>query len=326
MSGTGKFCLVVTLLLMLMSVLPIPAPWGGWIPQLLVIHNEWSVQLRDAKADVQSKQETELAARMELNKASAEIDALTIGWDRVWHVAGNANSPQAPRVQVLPNGNLLLVNLGQQQGITGVQTTDENGGDATLQPIIHAFYGNAEGGMSYAGEFKATTINPTGAELTPIHITDPAVRASWPQNGGAWRLRSMIPSGTRSRIDELKRQLVRVRDLIKLTNDNIARQQALLQEAQDALAVRRGELLGDPNREDVKERPEFKEGLLKVTERVEEERDQLLLDVDTLRRGIKSAGEDRDGNVDALQKAAEALPAPSTDSGQSVSPQVARGE
>ena len=68
------------------------------------------------------------------------------------------------------------------------------------------------------------------------------------------------------------------------------------------------------------------EGEEAETEQVEEERDQLLLDVDTLRRGIKSAGEDRDANVDALQKAADALPAPSTDSGQSASPKVARGE
>lgn len=324
MSGTGKFCLVVTLLLLLLAMLPIPSPYGGWTPQVLLIHNKWSEKLRDAKADLQTKQREHAEARQELMKAAADIDATAIGWDRVWHVAGGQNAPQAPRVQVLPNGNLRLVNLGQQHGLTNGQAKDESGNDVVLQLIIHAFYGGGEA-MTYAGEFKAININQTGAEFSPVHAPEQEDIANWSGNHG-WRLRSIIPGGTRAQIDDLQKSKIRVRDLIALAEKNMTRQQALLTEAQAALAVRRGELLGDPNRDNVRFRPEFTEGLLKVTEEVEEKRDQLSLDVDTLRRNIKTEGEGRDARIGTLNEAIQALPGSSTEYDEIRTPQVASGK
>lgn len=326
MSGTGKFCLVVTLLLLLMAMVPIPSPYGGWTPKLLLVHNQWGEALREAKADVQNKQAEESLARQELQKAAAEIDALAIGWDRVWHVpAGGGNN--APRVQVLNNGNLRLFNIGADQGLAVVQTVDENDNQVALQPVVHAFYVAGEG-VSYAGEFKAVNVNPAGAELRPVHLPDQSEVSNWMNHQGGWRLRSIIPSGERARIDEIQKSRIRVRDMIALTQSNIQKQQALLKEAEAALAVRQAELLGnpDPNATDIPGRPEFKEGLLIVTEREEEDRDQLALDVDTLRRNIKSEGEDRDSKVQSLQEAAAALPGASSEYDRVTTPQVAAGQ
>ncbi|MEQ9409931.1 MAG: hypothetical protein RIK87_19500 [Fuerstiella sp.] len=324
MGTAGKFCLVVTLLLLLLAMVPIPGPWGGWTPKLLVIHNEWSQKIRDGKEDVQKKREAEIKARQELMKAAAELEALQIGWDKSWEIpARGPNVPQAAPTISNRNGELVLNNLGVNQGLVNSTTTDEAGNTQTVRPVIHAFYGNAEG-STYVGEFIATDIGPNNAVLKSVHGQDPNEVASWPMNA-SWRLRTMIPAASRARIDELYRRAIRTGELTRQTQANKTRQEALLAAAQQALQVRTNELLGDANREPVPGRPEFTEGLLQVTEDVEEERNQLLLYVDTLRRDIKSQSESRDARLEALQQAMESLPGASSDY-DTLTPQVAVGQ
>lgn len=339
MSTVGKFCLIVTLLLLLVAMAPIPLPWGGWTPRVLQIHSGWSEKLRSAKEDVVKNQAAEVKARHELMLAAGELDALKVGWDKVWDIpAPGPNIPQgAPAIgkQRGQNGQaqLVLRNLGANDGLASTQTADGK----TVRPVIHAFYGGGEG-VTYVGEFIATSITPTGAVLDPVHRLDPQVNRefdiavaqeadSWPMNS-PWRLRTMIPSAPRAKSDELYRNGRRTGELTQQTVANITRQQELYQAAVDALAVRRGELLGlaaDDNRPPVPGRPEFTRGLLAVTEEVEEERDQLLLEIDRLRRAIKSAGENRDAIVQQLEEAAQALPGSSTESAKP-DPRVAIGQ
>lgn len=315
MSNSGKFCLVVTLLLMLIAFLPIPGVWGGWTPKLLVIHNEWNEQLREAKRDVREKQIAETKIRLELMKAANSLEAAVIGWDKMWQA-------QPGQVQAR-NDQLILTSIGRQQGLVPGQTTDAAGQNQSVPPIIHAFYGGGESGTTYVGEFKATDIQPNQTVLTPVH---PAVdRANWDLNV-PWRFRSIIPAALRARKDELHSLIVQTQNVIGVTNQNIQTQTELLQKAQAALDVRKAELLGDPNREAIAERPEFNEGLLTVTEQVEEERNTLLLDVDSLRRSIKMAGEERDQKVQSLESSIQALPGSSTEYDQITNPQVATGQ
>ena len=118
----------------------------------------------------------------------------------------------------------------------------------------------------------------------------------------------MIPSGARTNIDELFRRQVRTDELKKQTVANITRQQGLLQAAEAALSVRNGELLGNPDGIVDPERPEFVVGLLQAIEDFEEERNQLQLDVDHLRRALKESSEDRNQKLEALAGAAAKLP------------------
>ncbi len=314
MSTVGKICLVLTLLLLIVAIAPIPSPYGGWLPRLLVVHSEWSQKIRDAKEDVRKKLGEEAKARQELMQAAADLEALKIGWDKTWHIPARGPNvpPTAPSI-ANRNGQLILNNLGIQQGLVPRTITDANQAQQVVRPTIHAFYGGAEG-ETYIGEFVATDIGPTNAVLQPVHGVSPQEIASWPMNS-AWRLRAMVPAAPRAKVDELNRHFRRTQELLMQTNANIQRQQEQLKLAQDALAVRRGELLGDPNKDpdDVPGRPEMALGLLKVTESVEEERDQLLLDIDRLRRAIIEASEQRDSLVEQLQKATEALPGSSTE-------------
>ena len=97
MSTWGKVCLVLTLLLLLMTVAPIPSPWGGWAPTLLVIHNQWSVKLRDAKEKNLKDVATYHDAEMELRDAAAELARVQMGWDRVWEFRNGEGNLAASR-------------------------------------------------------------------------------------------------------------------------------------------------------------------------------------------------------------------------------------
>ena len=120
----------------------------------------------------------------------------------------------------------------------------------------------------------------------------------------------MIPSGYRSSIDEWYLNRQRTAQLVNQTTDSIARQQALLTAAEEALNVRKKELLGDPAREPVPNRPEFTDGLLQAIEDIEEERNQLQLNVDHLRRQINEQLAIRQERMESLTQQTAVLPGP----------------
>jgi hypothetical protein len=194
-----------------------------------------------------------------------------------------------------------------------------------MLPVVHAFYGGGESGFTYAGEFIAPQngLTANSAVLQPVHPVTPQEAAAWPVNA-AWRLRGIIPSGDRTSIDELFRRRVRTFELTQQTVANITRQQGLLQAADNALSVRNGELLGNPAGIVDPERPEFVVGLLQAIEDFEEERNQLQLDVDYLRRALKASSDERNRKLEALAGAATKLP--DLSSGTSLDPPKVTGQ
>lgn len=309
MSTVGKVCLVITLLLLLVAFLPIPGPYGGWTPKLLVIHSQWSEKFRDARQKTLDAQRSHDLARQELSKATADVDSLTIGWAQFWNIParGPNNPPNAPQINIDNNGRLQTTNLGSDHGLKQRSFEDAQGASKTMSPTVHAFVAGAEGYV-YAGEYIATQTTPNSAVLTPVqNLRDRA--AFLRQNiGGNWRLRTLIPTAKRMTNDELHQHFRRTAEMTQRTTANIERQQRLFKEAEVAYQTRRGELLGDDTREPVAERPEFTKGLLLVIEETEEQRNQLQLDVDDLRRRIKAAIEDQSRYIESLNENAANLP------------------
>jgi len=307
MSTLGKVCLVLTLLLLLVAMAPIPGKYGGWTPKLLVFHNQWSEKLRDAKKKAQDAVEAKRLAMQEFNKAKTDIEGLTLGWDRYWHipVRGQQAGPDTPTLA--KNGRtLILNNIGSDNGLIPQQYTDDNGAQQLEKPILHAFFSTGEG-FVYAGEFRAEEITPKRTQLQPVHPVSPEEVASWNPNA-IWRIRGIIPPGHRTAVDDLYSKGRRVGEQTQQMNANIARQQGLLASAQEALEVRKGELLGSPERAVVPSRPEFTEGLLKVNEDVEERRNELLVEIDNLRREIQAAVESRTQAVEQVNQQVNLLP------------------
>ena len=198
MSTVGKVCLVITLLLLLVAFLPIPGPYGGWTPKLLVIHSQWSEKFRDARQKTLDAQRSHDLARQELSKATADVDSLTIGWAQFWNIParGPNNPPNAPQINIDNNGRLQTTNLGSDHGLKQRSFDDAQGASKTMSPTVHAFVAGAEGYV-YAGEYIATQTTPNSAVLTPVqNLRDRA--AFLRQNiGGNWRLRTLIPTAKR---------------------------------------------------------------------------------------------------------------------------------
>lgn len=306
MSTTGKVCLSIALLLWLLVLAPIPGIWGGWAPKLLLAHNEWASELRSAKLATEAAIADESSARIQLNQAITDVQAVTFGWDKFWTIpARGQGDPSAPTISKKQGGRLEVMNLGSSQGISD-KTVMVNGQQQLVQPVIHAFYGGPNG-QSYAGEFTATNITATRMELVPVHANPPQFFQQWNVNA-AWRLRTMIPAGDRTELDSLYRQRRRLSQLTTDLDASVKRQEALLESAKTGLDTRKGELLGNPANAPIENRPEFKDGLLLVTELSEEQRNQLALEVDTLRRQIRAQVEERDLLVEELQSMLNKLP------------------
>ena len=310
MNTIGKVCLCLALLLLVITMAPIPGKFGGWAPKLLVMHNQWSEKLRDSKQSVQKTQLSYSTSMQDLRKASTDLDNLMLGWGRQWDIP--ARTPElpdsAPRIGKQANAQLALHNIGagSDPPLATRQITDKDGNQQLVSPVVHAFYSAGEG-FVYAGEFVAVEIAANSALLQPVHRVLPEESSAWPVNA-AWRLRSLIPLDQRTAIDELYRHERRTGELMNSTADNIERQQELLAAAEASLDTRRGELLGNPDGDVLAERPEFVEGLLKVTEEVEEERNQLMLDVDSLRRAINKAAAARAARLQRLNETLSDLP------------------
>lgn len=319
MSTSGKVCLVLTILLLIVACIPVSTPYAGWVPQLLVLHGQWSQKFRDSRQTVISDTETHAKARRDREAATADLESATYGWDQFWDVpAKSPNLPaDAPRIN-RTNQGLQVQGIGQQNGLKARQVVSD-GVNVTNQPTIYAFYASGEG-MEYAGEFEATNITDTSALLVPKRPLTPSEVNRWQMNS-AWRLRTLVPAADRVMIEDLFAKGRRINELIADAQTNIKQQENLLERAKEARAVRNGELLGNPDATPVKGRPEVTKGLLNVVIETEEGRNQLSLDVDELRRQIQQAEFRREELQEQLKKAAQTLPGGSVDSAQ-----IAKGE
>lgn len=346
MGTIGKVCLIITLLLLMAAVTPIPLPYGGWGPGLLVIQNNWSEKLYTGKEAVLNAQEANVLAQQEYSDKVKEMEVLQFGWDRSWNVGG-AQDGSKPFISFDPRNNTIGLFPGQADndpntvdnvvdlatntqvqipnavGLEGVQS-------GTLVPQVYLFYSAAGANneaTSYLGEFNVSPRNQNGYYiLTPVH-GDPAPFDQLKQVGNVtWRIRTMIRSqitrkseditddvtaaveSPRARIDGLYRNQSDLQQSLDTTDAAQMRANDLLAASQAALDAREKELLGDPDREAIAGRPEFTEGLKTVTERVEEQRAQLLLEIDQLRRLIQTTGEEQDVLMEQLQKGVDGLP------------------
>jgi hypothetical protein len=264
--------------------------------------------LRKAVAESDKATESFNKARMEFNESRQRLTSEKLGWGFEWTIPpGGA----AGAVQMVPGpvpGRLFVNGIGTANGLT-VRDVNDGSGAKSVAPIVHVFSEanvNNQPTMIYIGEFVASI-----PELTPQSCVLEPTWNAWDANTwnfqGTVRLRSQIPAGPRTQVQSLIQTIVRSSEQIFQTNTRIAEQQKLNEAALAALAGRRAELLGDPNAEDNPDHPEYKVGLVKALEDVEEERNAVQVAVDELRRLINAAVEMRSQLVETLQQLATSL-------------------
>ena len=75
------------------------------------------------------------------------------------------------------------------------------------------------------------------------------------------------------------------------------------------MLVRKEELLGNPDGQLIPGRPEYRDGLLSTISTEEDRRNDLLIQVDTLRREVREGSEKRQELLDRLKETTEQLAA-----------------
>jgi len=292
----------------------------GWllIPGLLAaflliarsgkIHNDWSATLSAAQQKAENVAESHREQNRELVAAENELARLQLGWDKSWDIANSGNTGVLAQ-----DDHIEVVGLGSAVGLVPLEYTDDSDQKRIEAPTLHAFKAMPEGGVRYIGEFvvqmQQNRIPPGNVVLVPtwqFTRDDVQLWKDYPQ--GAWRFRTLIPAGARGQIDQLNVQLNRLNELYIEIDANFAQQDALLKAAEAQLTVRKQELLGNSAAESTPGRPEFNEGLLKTIRAEEDRRNNQQVEVDWLRRAIKSASEAREDIIRQLNELMARLP------------------
>lgn len=302
MSTLGKVCLVLTILCLIGGAI-LAGMLGGTA-------NSWSVKLRTAKEKSQKEIAAAEQSYNDLRAAEAELARKKLGWGFEWTFPGDGSIQPVPAT-----GELIVRGLGRSNGLTIGQATNEAGQQVPVIPIVHVFAPGADGQSTvYIGEFRAdeNRLGDTDCVLIPTLAPSAQEVANWNMGIAGARLRSIVPAPERATIDGLVASIRRNMGTAQQLEASIRDQAALLEAAKAQLAVRKGELLGNADARLIDDRPEFKIGLLKALEGIEEERNGVQVAVDELRRMIKSEAEKRTETLGQLQELAGKLPKPSS--------------
>ncbi len=258
-------------------------------------------QLRKAVVDSEKAIEAHRKAEAELAESRQKLASTKIGWGYEWNFPAGGNLGSVQEV----NGRLAVTGLGTSNGLVANSVTDASGQVRLVPPIVHVFTDNGQGGSIYIGEFTAgigpNELSEQNATLIPAWSVLQQEKASWNFTGNV-RLRSQIPAGGRTEVENLHQTIQRTFSQIGQTALRIEEQKRLTDSAAEALTVRKNELLGDPTAPDNVEHPEYKVGLVQAIVDIEEDRNAVQAGVDELRRLIKTATEFRTEKLETLKQ------------------------
>ncbi|MEX0701406.1 MAG: hypothetical protein WD069_04860 [Planctomycetales bacterium] len=235
--------------------------------RLIDTRNAWAERVETYREH--NEQYAKLVERKErrLQEAQADLERLTTDWGNAWSDV-NVTVDKA-------NGAFAADNLGTNLGLGA---PDPN---APEKPVVHAFALEPGGTSRYIGWFQATTLRENDSRFVQQWGLIPNETDSW--TSGKWRIREHIPRASAERLPGLYLDHTAREERIAARQAILAEQKRLVADAQADLAVRRGELLGDPAAN-----PPV-EGLVAAIEREQALRDQAEADVDRLRREIQTA-------------------------------------
>jgi len=303
MATIGKFCLALT-------VLGTAAVSLYLLPAVGKLQNDVAEKLQKSQADLEATRDRHRKASEELLRSSSRLAQLQAGRDKSWNIQQSGDTGVS-----VDGDRLAVTGLGTLQNL--VMLTDEEGQSAG--PAVHAFKQLSEGGMYYVGEFIAEQIDSNSCVLIPTwQFTEDEVNF-WDDPSASWRFRTLIPPDVRLRIDGLNASLQSLRVNYDRIDANVVRQEKALNAAEQQLEQRGVELVGRQGAKAVvnPDLPEFEIGLTDATRDLEDRRNDLMLEIDRLRRLVKVEAERREELLRQLNELVDDLP-------QDESPGVAR--
>ena len=242
--------------------------------RMFEIRNSYLEKFAKNHAQITQNQDQILDSSLKLKNVQAELSREYLGWDRYWpSVATNVQNP---------GEGILNIILGTNNGLRAA-------GDDGAPESIYAFQPSDEGKFMYVGSFQVTTLRENQAALKPTFRLRTGETANW--KAGNWRFRTLVPAGYKERFSDLEVRSLLADELLDAKLRNIEIQTQLADLAKQHLELRKGELLGN---EEMKAYAgkldiEFVEGLIAAIDLEEERRNAANVEVDRLRRNLKSA-------------------------------------
>ena len=273
--------------------------------RMLETQNSWTKAFADVRADNERFADNITAKRQELNQVQSQLSEASLGWGRFWNGVPATVSAQ-------PGGSpAVAVNIGTNHGLAVRTAANDSGQDLPSPPVVHGFIDGPEGGSRYIGEFVALPqgLQPEQAVLQPTSRVRRGETGRW--QGQQWRFREHIPLQFEASFAALETRLSKDEQDHDSLQRNIALQQELGKHAEEQLAIRKGELLGNQDYPELKPRPELTIGLVRAIENAEEGRNGLQIDVDRLRRLLRDETQNRAVLMDELAGLVQSLPQPS---------------
>jgi hypothetical protein len=270
-----------------------------------VLTRRFDIETKLSKALVESDKAVaaESQARLDLLAARSALASVKNGWSFEWELlpgGGGAIQPVAP-------GRLNVSGLGRNNGLLPI-ANPQNGGPE-IPPVVHVFALSPQNQTVYIGEFIARIdqLQATTCVLEPAWRPQPQELATWNFASGA-RFRREVPPGPRNAFSSFNQTIYRALEKEVTTDLHIAQQTALNAAATEGLDKRKGELSGDPAGPDVPDHPEYRVGLVTALRDAEEERNAIQAEVDSLRRALLNASDQRKSLLDSIRR----IPAPLT--------------
>lgn len=237
---------------------------GVLTAKLVQVRNSWTAKVVASKANYQKSAQKieELEARIDSLKS--ELFRSRELWGGFW--------PSVQTTKTNPTDGSLQIMIGTDQGVRDKE-------------LLHGFEIAQDGSAIYRGSFSVVGIQNNAANLKPNFRATPDDVEKW--QPGNWRWRNLIPSGYLETFDRQLLTILKHEEVLRARTIALNTQKDLLAKANDSLKQREAELVGgDLLGKPANVGPEYREGLVATIEKEEEARNQVLQQIDELRRKV----------------------------------------
>ncbi len=236
---------------------------------VLKARSTWLGKTEETSKKIADAQEQAMNAKKQFESVREQVHLENLRWGKAWASPNSGPAPIADGTVELGVGSNAGIGRGQQ--------------DPAKLPIVHVFGKDAQGQSLYVGDFQLTDVrqDKSAGKLTRPPFTDEV--KSWPR--GEYRVRELVPADYLATIVRLRTQIILAEQDVRHETAALAYQDEHLVASQKALDQRLGELNGMPEAPD-KAGPDAKDGLVQTMRREESARNELVKQVDALRREL----------------------------------------
>ena len=232
----------------------------------LDVRSKWLADVEQRRDKVIQSRDQLRETRLRVRNLEQDLQAEMFDWGDVWRAPQSSPRPGAP------GAISLSVGLGSGLGLRANQRQ-------TTKPNVFVFQAQ-EGQSNYLGEFRIDNINAQQASAQLVRSPYPGELQGW--GPGVYRIRSSLPSSWRQTITDLDGELLVASSKLRLQQLELQILTDQIQKSQESLEQRLAELNGDPNAP-VGASQDVQDGLVETLRRVENDRNQLLAEVNSMR-------------------------------------------